>query len=818
MSLTASQVDMPLTGSGRRVVDVVCACACFVLAVFMFLALLAPAFQVGVAGALGDAVGTWLTWPLGAVASFAVPLSLVFLGLTLARSRPLVPFLLRSLWAIPLCVSFCALVSLALAGDMSDPVSVQHSFIWGGAIGEFIVSPDQGLALERVLGIGAWLLCISVLLISAALMTDFLFYTAIYRGVRWAITWARERAQRQRARKEDFPTFGPAEVVNTTGTSTVDAPDIESLLPLAKDRPTRNEAAGDEGGIEIETAEEPGLYREPITPTRRIHKSKKEKAKASKPAPVQGELALEIAYQLPSITMLKPRVDLASRTSKDELYAMASILEAKLADFNIEAKVTKITQGPVITRYELKPSAGVKVSRITSLENDIAMAMSAKSVRILAPIPGKDAVGIELPNPDPQPVVLSEILESPVFQASTAPLVFGLGKSIAGEPRICDLAKMPHLLIAGATGSGKSVCLNTIICSILMRQGPDKVKFIMIDPKRVELNVYQDIPHLLAPVVNDPLKASSALNWMAEQMDRRYDILSELKVRNIGGYHNLLNSKEPNEKIIGREMEPMPHVVVVIDELADLMLIARNEVEMVISRLAQLARAVGIHLILATQRPSVDVITGIIKANFPVRIAFQVPQKVDSRTILDQNGAEQLLGRGDMLYRPSGSPVPDRLQGCFVSDEEVEAVTDYIREQEPPQYIKKDFKAAVKEKKNGRGLGSTAARSGSDWEVMGQQTDEDGNPLSSTEVLGEYLQDDLFRAATRLVLQNEKASVSLIQRRLKVGFARAGRLVDMMEEAGLVGPSLGSKPRHIIVDPMEFLGLIDRYDEMDEID
>ncbi|MCX7048259.1 MAG: DNA translocase FtsK, partial [Candidatus Sumerlaeota bacterium] len=426
-------------------------------------------------------------------------------------------------------------------------------------------------------------------------------------------------------------------------------------------------------------------------------------------------------------------------------------------------------------------------------------------------------------NAKPTPVFLREILESEEFRNSRRHLPCCLGKMISGQAMVADLVEMPHLLIAGTTGSGKSVCLNAIICSFLMRFAPDKLKFIMVDPKRVELNVYQDIPHLLSPVVNDPRKAAGALNWLVEQMEERYKMLADFNVRNIDGFNTMFDPKNYSKKLIGHNLQPMPRIVVIIDELADLMMVARNEVEDAVIHLAQMARAVGIHLILATQRPSVNVITGIIKANFPVRIAFRVSSNVDSRTILDTKGAETLLGKGDMLYMSVRSPRPERLQGCFVSDKEVEMLTDFIRNQQRAIYVMQDFKAPSELEKErmeasmemeaeAEAASSSGTRDGANWEVMGQMTHPDGTPMKPEEIWMEYMKDDLFRAASKLIMQNRSASVSLIQRRLKVGFARSGRLMDMLQESGIVGEHKGSKPRDIIVDPIRYLNLIEQYE------
>jgi S-DNA-T family DNA segregation ATPase FtsK/SpoIIIE len=535
-------------------------------------------------------------------------------------------------------------------------------------------------------------------------------------------------------------------------------------------------------------------------------------------------------YRQPSMDLFQTPEHTDTQMDREEILEISGELERALADFNISARVVAVTQGPVVTQYELQPAPGVKVSRILSLENDIALILRAKSVRIQAPIPGKAAIGIEVPNRKITPVFFRDLISSEKFLSHKAPLAFPLGKSISGETILCDLATMPHLLIAGTTGSGKSVCVNVIISSILFRMSPDRVKFIMIDPKRVELNVYSDIPHLLAPVVNDPRQAAAALLWAVQQMEERLTIFSQLRVRNIDGYNALASgARQSTSGIATDDLKLMPHIVIIIDELADLMIIAKNEVEEFIVRLAQMSRAAGIHLIIATQRPSVNVLTGIIKANFPSRVAFRVSAKVDSRTILDTNGAETLLGRGDMLYSPGGTK-PMRIQGAFLSDEEVEGLTDFLRKQNPAHYEKTEF--SLPELTGPGGDLDAENPYGEFSDVPGFEAPptprpslviapestpfERRNPsqveFPALQLKGEQDEDEvLYDKALRLVLETKKPSVSMIQRRLKIGFARAGRLMDIMEERGIVGPYLGSKPRDLILDDPE--GLLRRMDE-----
>ncbi|HZG86771.1 DNA translocase FtsK [Paenibacillus sp.] len=437
-------------------------------------------------------------------------------------------------------------------------------------------------------------------------------------------------------------------------------------------------------------------------------------------------------------------------------------LETTLESFGVRAKVLQVVRGPAVTRYEIQPDVGVKVSRIVSLTDDIALALAAKDIRMEAPIPGKSAIGIEVPNTEVSIVSLREVMETSAFHESDARLTIALGRDISGQPIVANLAKMPHLLVAGATGSGKSVCINGIITSILYKAKPDEVKFLMIDPKMVELNVYNGIPHLLAPVVTDPRRASLALKKIVVEMEKRYEAFSKSGTRNIEGY---------NAQLIEKGETPLPYIVVIVDELADLMMVAAGDVEDAITRLAQMARAAGIHLIIATQRPSVDVITGVIKANIPSRIAFGVSSQVDSRTILDMVGAEKLLGRGDMLFVPVGASKAVRVQGAFLSDNEVEAVVTFCRDQEKAQY-REELVPEIQESE-----------------------DEDEGQL-----------DELFDQAVGIVLEAKQASVSLLQRRMRIGYTRAARLIDQMEAKGVVGPYEGSKPREVLVSLEQYQG------------
>ncbi len=472
---------------------------------------------------------------------------------------------------------------------------------------------------------------------------------------------------------------------------------------------------------------------------------------------------------LPELSLLDDYDESAVSFSKEELIARSQVIESKLEDYGIRGKVQKVLPGPVVTTFEFVPAPGVKVSQIANRSDDISLALAARALRIQAPIPGKGAIGIEVPNPEPKLVVLKEMMEH--FPQTGPGLTVSLGKNVTGEPVFVDIAEMPHLLIAGATGSGKSVCINAIICSLLFNHTPSTCRFILIDPKRLELITYNNIPHLLHPVITEARQALKVLNWMTLEMDRRYKLLAQFSVKNIKSFNRRAESEKLVNNETGETVACLPYYVCVIDELADIMVTLGNEIYPPITRLAQMARAVGIHLVFATQRPSVDVITGLIKANFPCRIAFQVTSKTDSRTILDVNGAEALLGNGDMLYLPKNLPSPVRIQGAYISEREAENVADYWRS------------------------------------FQGESVNMDLGGNSSPDLDADAdIDDDLFDQARELVIMHQQGSISLIQRRLKVGYARAARLIDMLEHAGVVGPFEGSKAREVLVRREEYEG------------
>ena len=518
------------------------------------------------------------------------------------------------------------------------------------------------------------------------------------------------------------------------------------------------------------------------------------KGTAKKPIIAQEQFKLpemSEGYELPSIDLLDPPENQPLKLDKDTLHANSLILQKKLADFGVDGEVTAVRPGPVITMYEFKPAPGVKVRRIVLLADDLAMALRAVSVRILAPIPGESVVGIEIPNPRRETVYLREIVESEAYQSADSKLTFALGKDIGGTPFVTDLARMPHLLVAGATGTGKSVAINAMILSILFKATPRDVQFIMVDPKMLELTVYEDIPHLLVPVVTDPKKAAAALFWAMDEMDRRYRLMRDKGARSLDNYNRTIEKelamkpvrdfKEPEAAEESEEFggnldkdaplvhERLPRIVIIVDELADLMMSVGRDIEEYITRLAQKARAAGIHLILATQRPSVDVITGLIKANFPARISFQVTSRVDSRTILDSIGAERLLGSGDLLFLPPGTARLTRVHGTFISDQEVRKVMTFIKQQARPQY-----RPEVLESKK-----EIEAAGGDD----------------------EY--DEMYDQALAIVTETQQASISMIQRRLRVGYNRAARMIEQMERDGVVGPADGAKPREVYARKIE---------------
>ncbi len=678
---------------------------------------------------------------IGAYVAFAL---FSFIGF----SAFIVPFLI-TIWAIGkflnkvpqkfyfklLGTSFLFIASSALFAMACSPQQDAVKVHWGGLLGLFFSD-----FFIRWLGhVGAWIMVIVLVALSILLATEFLIFPifmSLVNSVIGIFAGVVKKSSAPAKEKRFERSHGKESLLKKTYET------IKAEVAKGQENKSKAAAAEAKTKIEIKVKEEP------------------------RAAPVKTVKRVVGDYKMPDISLLDSPPPLEERKIGEDLNANARILEETLGDFGIEVKVTAVERGPVITRYELEPAPGVKVTRITSLSDDISLAMKAQSVRIVAPIPGKARVGVEVPNSSSAFVFLKEILQSSEFQDSESKLTLALGKDIAGTPVVANLGDMPHLLIAGTTGSGKTVCVNAIISSMLFNATPDEVKFLMIDPKMVELAMFNGLPHLLCPVVTEAKKVPGALNWVVNEMESRYRLFARLSVRNIEIFHE----KKSKDEFEGQEDIPeiLPYIVIIIDELADLMLVSAQEVENAITRLAQLSRAVGIHIILATQRPSVDVVTGVIKANFPARISFQVASKVDSRTVLDMNGADKLLGKGDMLFLKPGESKPIRAQGCLVNDKELERIVNFIKEQRPAEY---------------------------DEEILNQQ---DKKSYGRT-----YEKDEMYEEAVKMVLDTKQASVSMLQRRLGLGYTRAARLVDTMEAEGIVGPYNGSKPREILIDDME---------------
>ncbi|MFO7976069.1 MAG: DNA translocase FtsK [Candidatus Hydrogenedentota bacterium] len=600
----------------------------------------------------------------------------------------------------------------------------------------------------------------------------------------WGVVGSRKKAETQPEAPDNDPEPAERRIhirsgMRETQADNVPVPETQELpfedVPGVDDGPLSEEGAG-EKKVEEEFEEE-----DAYADSREAEETRPSRSKPVLPRrkqPPEDEIPPDYVYPKryakPSLDLFDPPPPAVEPDLEDHLYATSALLEDTLKTFGIEAQVVEVTRGPTITRFELEPAPGIKVSRFHALADDIALALKAYRVRVEAPIPGKGRVGIEVPNHDRETVVVRELLESRSFSRSDHALPLALGKGIGGEVHVVDLATMPHMLVAGATGAGKTVCVKTLLASLLMEKTPADLQLMLIDPKMVELSIFNDIPHLITPVVTDAKKAASGLNWLINEMEERYRLFAHLRTRNIEVYNASVENGEiempDKDGEAGESMDiirKLPYVVCVIDELADLMMLARAEVEDAIARLAQLARAVGIHLVIATQRPSVDVLTGVIKANFPARISFQVSSRVDSRCILDEIGAERLIGKGDMLYLPPGRSKPTRIQSAFVSDEEMNRLVAYLKTQAPPQYREE------------------IERFGKAADNFDDLTDQD---------------DELFDEAVRIVLETGQASISMVQRRLRVGYTRAARLIDMMELRGIVGPHIGSKAREILVD------------------
>jgi S-DNA-T family DNA segregation ATPase FtsK/SpoIIIE len=719
----------------------------------------APAGEAGdvhALGLLGWAVSRLLTGLFG-IGRWLVPLTMIFLGI--CRILGAFSISLPAGVAIgTLTVSVCALLHLFFSSETGWIEG------WNGQGGGFTGALFCGAVVWLMTEVGAGILFFAVLLASVLVISNQTFKDILGRARRHKLKESpvngRERQQRGGHVK---PGRELMETLKLPITKPRQIPDENPELKKDFEKNRRKEKE------EVFTNGKE-LSADPSEPVESAERSGQESESPEHPVLVidhhgEDEDSLEVSagvsdrYPLPPLDLLKQMSKVQSQRLNKDITDNIKLLEETLASFGIKAAVTQVNRGPSITRYELQPPAGVKVSRIVNLADDLALALAAPQIRIEAPIPGKAAVGIEAPNRETVPVGLREVLQSSVFMESESKLTVAVGKDIAGVPVVADLGKMPHLLIAGSTGSGKSVCMNALIASILFNTHPTEVKMLMIDPKMVELSNYNGLPHLVSPVVTDAKKAASALRWAVHEMERRYELFAAAGVKDMIRYNQFLVSQETEDK----ERQPLPCIVILIDELADLMMVAPADVEDAICRLAQMARAAGMHLVVATQRPSVDVITGIIKANIPSRIAFAVSSQTDSRTILDMGGAERLLGKGDMLFYPAGKPKPVRVQGVFVSDEEIEALTQYLRDMTAkPEYMKEEFEV-----------------SGSD---DGQAGEED---------------DELLKEAAKIFIESGQASISLLQRRLHIGYTRAGRIIDQLEKKGIVGGYEGSKARAI---------------------
>ncbi len=730
------------------------------LGVLCIVSLLIP----GSVGVIGSRIKDNMTFAVGKGA-FLPPIFLIALGLLLIIDKKIHNVVLRLVGIVLFFLVFVVFVQIPIGTDITG---INEN--GGGVVGAFFCS----FLLAAFGQVGTYLLLISLTLISLILMMEAplvfvvasiggaivkgltTLFSLIYGTIKGFGAWLAGLVERV------FFLFPGRD-----GEDNMDLENYEVAITISEEEPP----------FDIDIQEE--------TPPKRRRKRKKEEydsepeevavsdeplSSASPGGTCVEQLKLidpTLDYTPPPLSLLNPPV--MGRDNRDQ-GDQSRLLTETFNNFGIEVKVTDVTRGPVVTRYEVQPAPGVKVSRIVSLADDLALSLAAPDIRIEAPIPGKSVVGIEVPNKSSATVYAREVLDSPKFRNSRSPLLIGLGKDVAGEVIVADLKDMVHLLVAGATGSGKSVCMNMIISSLVVKSPPDMVKFIMIDPKVVELTIYNGIPHLLMPVVTDPRKAALSLSWVVKEMERRYKLFAEYKARSIEAYNRKVLSVVKDlddEAEEAPKPEFLPYIVVIIDELADLMMVAPGDVEDAICRLAQKARAAGIHLVLATQRPSADVITGLIKANIPSRIAFSVSSAVDSRIILDSGGAERLLGKGDMLFHPMGASKMTRIQGAFITDKEVERLVEFLREQHDPT---------------------------AEPEVILEEV------VSS----GETQRDELFEEAVELILENGQASASMLQRRFRIGYTRAARIIDVMEDEGIVGPHEGSKPRVILITEEEW--------------
>ena len=773
----------------------------------------------GVGGSVGNAISSFFFGLVGLVC-YPLPIFL-FLGVAFVIANKRNPRAYRKMAGfVLLFLAVCLFLQLVTEGavyerDFMAYYRVSAEYKTGGGL--------LGGALSRLLvqafgTVGTYVITVIAMVISFVLITQKSMFDMIKKFSRKIYRRAAERkAQRQeelkahqeeqaekeqqqerrKKRKERTEDFLKETEVNEPEQETKRKKEPKASRKKAKEQEVSGNILLDEpfvpeNAFPIHRAEELVQDLEEIVPPAEEEKeTSKKNPRSSKAEIEQGihevseEIALKEAevkkaYEFPPMELLKKGKQTGG-DSDAHLRETAGKLQETLHNFGVNVSITNVSCGPTVTRYELQPEQGVKVSKIVGLTDDIKLNLAATDIRIEAPIPGKAAVGIEVPNENNSTVMLRDLLQSEAFSSCKSKLAFAAGKDIAGKPVITDIAKMPHLLIAGATGSGKSVCINTIIISLLYKASPDDVKLIMIDPKVVELSVYNGIPHLFIPVVTDPKKAAGALNWAVAEMTDRYNKFAQYNVRDLKGY----NAKVESISNIEDENKPkkLPQIVIIVDELADLMMVAPGEVEDSICRLAQLARAAGIHLIIATQRPSVNVITGLIKANMPSRIAFSVSSGVDSRTILDMNGAEKLLGKGDMLFYPQGYQKPARVQGAFVSDQEVGAVVDFLSKQNPTAEYDKEIQEKIEAVKETTTAGADTAND----------------------------RDVYFADAGKFIIEKDKASIGMLQRVFKIGFNRAARIMDQLYEAGVVGDEEGTKPRKVLMSMEEFEQYIDEY-------
>jgi S-DNA-T family DNA segregation ATPase FtsK/SpoIIIE len=706
-------------------------------------------------GPVGAALATILVWVFGRFAAYGVPLLSVCWAWNRVRGNKAGPLVISSLIGALIVFETCTLLGL---GNL-DRAAWAGSWGFAGA-----------LALRSALGqVGSWIVAGTLFGVSLLAASELGFHW-IARLARRALVdpavglgtaWGQWREARGReAKTQPKVSAKPRASAPREAEARVEPPARPKInQPQAPPKPLDQLDLPPPVGLKIDARPKP------------------REARPRPAAPAGDEKPREVPTEaFPSTSLLSMPLQIEDIVTTEDLTAEANLLTSKLADFDIQGHVTEIHPGPVVTTFEFEPAPGVKVSQIVSREDDLAMALRAQRIRILAPIPGKAAVGVEIPNRRRRTVYLREVLTSAEYESSKAALKIPLGVDVVGQPFVADLTKMPHLLVAGATGSGKSVCLNAIITGLLFQHDPTTLRFVMVDPKMLELSLYNGIPHLVFPVLTNAKKASQALRSAVAEMETRYKLMAKCGARNIAGFNEKVDAGLVPAEYDERRMKDvpaakLPYLVVVVDELADLMLTAPQEIEEPVARLAQMARAVGIHLLLATQRPSVDVITGVIKANFPSRMAFQVASKTDSRTVLDANGAENLLGNGDMLFMPAGRPEPYRIHGAYVSEEETSAVVDFWKAKAvagAPAVMATDMAATEAE------------------EEAGDEADS--------------FDDELIREAARLVVTHQQGSTSLLQRRLKVGYSRAGRLMDQLEQLGVVGPFQGSKARDVLVD------------------